>query len=612
MASFAPGLGIAAYQNRQAASASSDTSSSEKGLLSDGVFNKVLESGLKNDVDVLLSKMHDVETSDYSLGLGNKKSDIYDIYALTNRVLQSASTLKKAEEKAIANNSLDSIAITSNNEIYTYTEKGIVKKPLSQYKNDGSEQALTVNDLIYLRKESPEFSFKNDVSTIIAETAGLDQIQKYIGDIIESIGTSSTSKEAYQNLQSIIQDKTLKKPTEQELNAIQQIYNIAATSGIETALFKVKNSEEGKNLQQGLQYIVNTLPKRYLNQLRARYVVDLGGDAKDSHKYALEFITAALSATNDTKQEYSEDFDLSVNKVLNTDAGKQAEKAEKDKMRSMTTMEMFFNQSLNNVPEGITISNTNFKNRTAITVQGNKIPSLALDSGAATVSKGPLNLLLDSKGQGMGKYLDYSKSYLGTDKIYSQQLNDVFYDNAEVANVWMPVDSEGNIDWASVDAFSKAEEEIKAAGITDIVEKNRIHYKHGSSASYDLNTGKFRKGEVEQFLYTTGYTIDDTISDSNSMYRELASSEESFVDNEIETVYDQLGLEINNQNVWDDIIQVPVFIKIKDNASINASYYGKQGSLVPKTTIQQDMVTQMINQEPNRQIIGSAAGLYQE
>jgi hypothetical protein len=56
-------------------------------LLSDGVFNKVLESGLKNDVDVLLSKMHDVETSDYSLGLGNKKSDIYDIYALTNRVL---------------------------------------------------------------------------------------------------------------------------------------------------------------------------------------------------------------------------------------------------------------------------------------------------------------------------------------------------------------------------------------------------------------------------------------------------------------------------------------------------------------------------------------------
>ena len=32
-------------------------------------------------------------------------------------------------------------------------------------------------------------------------------------------------------------------------------------------------------------------------------------------------------------------------------------------------------------------------------------------------------------------------------------------------------------------------------------------------------------------------------------------------------------------------------IKIKENASINASYYGKQGSLVPKTTIQQDMVT---------------------
>ena len=125
-------------------------------------------------------------------------------------------------------------------------------------------------------------------------------------------------------------------------------------------------------------------------------------------------------------------------------------------------MEMFFNQNLNNVSEGITISSPTYKHGIAIKVQGNKIPALTIDGGSATVGKGPLTALLEANGKGMGKYLDFSKSYIGTDKVFEQQLNDVYYSHGEVANVWMPVDEQGNIDWRSVTAFSEAEDEISS------------------------------------------------------------------------------------------------------------------------------------------------------
>jgi hypothetical protein len=49
----------------------------------------------------------------------------------------------------------------------------------------------------------------------------------------------------------------------------------------------------------------------------------------------------------------------------------------------------------------------------------------------------------------------------------------------------MPVDQDGNIDWAGFHAFSEAEEEIKKNNITDYRQKNQIHAAHHSYATYD-------------------------------------------------------------------------------------------------------------------------------
>ena len=595
-------------QSQANAASAASSSSSDKGLFSDGIMKSLLEKGLPNDFNYLASKLQESESADYSSDSG--QSSIYQLYSIANKVIQSGSQMQEAEKKALQNNSMDAIAIDDKGYVFTFDGKKTGKKSLSSYDKE-KERALTVGELIQLRKEDPTMTFDNSMLATIANTASQEQIYAHIASIVDKIGSSENTTEAYANISTILQNGLAKKPTQEEWEAVQEIARITEQSGIEDALFKVKNSTQGRNLQKGLDYIIKTLPSKYVNQLKAQFVVNYGGDIKDSTNHIVDMLSTSLYATDKTKSTYSEDYEADLNKSLETDAGKNLA-ASSTKTRHQTTMEMFFNQNLNNVAEGITISSPEYKNKLGITVQGNKIPALTIDGGSATVGKGPLTALLESNGKGMGKYLDFSKSYIGTDKVFEQQLNDVYYSHGEVANVWMPVDSQGNIDWRSLTAFSEAEEEIKRRGITDPNEKNQIHYKYSSPVEYDPVTGQYKNGSVAQFLYTTGFTIDDNLSDSNNMYEELRGGKEDIVSDEMDAIYENFKTEFNSKQFWDDIVAVPVFIKIGDNASINASYYAKQGSLVNDNTIQQDMAYQAMNQQPTKQIYSSAAALYQE
>ena len=594
-------------QSQANAASTASSSSSDKGLFSDGIMKSLLEKGLPNDFNYLASKLQQSESTDYSLD--SEQSNIYQLYSIANKVIQSGSQMQEAEKKALQNNSMDAIAIDDKGYVFTFDGKNTGKKSLSSY-NKEKERALTVGELIQLRKEDPTMAFDNSMMSTIANTASQEQIYTHIASIVDKIGSSENTTEAYANISTMLQNRLAKKPTQEEWEAVQEIARIAEQSGIEDALFRVKNSTQGRNLQKGLDYIIKTLPSKYINQLKAQFVVNYGGDIKDSTNHIVDMLSTSLYATDKTKSTYSEDYEADLNKSLETDAGKNLS-ASSTKTRHQTTMEMFFNQNLNNVAEGITISSPG-NSKIGIKVQGNKIPALTIDGGSATVGKGPLTALLESNGKGMGKYLDFSKSYIGTDKVFEQQLNDVYYSHGEVANVWMPVDSQGNIDWRSLTAFSEAEDEIKRKGVTDPNEKNQIHYKYNSPVEYDPVTGQYKNGRVAQFLYTTGFTIDDNLSDSNNMYEELKGDKADLVSDEMDAVYENFKTEVNGKQFWDDIVAVPVFIKIGDNASMNASYYAKQGSLVNDNTIQQDMAYQAMNQQPTKQIYSSASALYQE
>jgi hypothetical protein len=230
-------------------------------------------------------------------------------------------------------------------------------------------------------------------------------------------------------------------------------------------------------------------------------------------------------------------------------------------------------------------------------LKGNMMPALTTDNGNA-VSNLPLQIALNET---IGKYLNKNQIYIGEEKQGEGALNNIAYSNSPVAKVYMPVDAEGNIDWRGFHAFSEAEDEIKRNNITDYRQKNEIHAAHHSYAMYDADDNIIENDKIQPYIMTYGYTIDDLISDDNSLAYELSGDEESYADQLIKSIYNKkvaktYGIKkMAHKQFWDDIIKVPIFIKIDQFASGDAYRYGGHGSNMTPRTLQEDMIQEQLN-----------------
>jgi len=129
------------------------------------------------------------------------------------------------------------------------------------------------------------------------------------------------------------------------------------------------------------------------------------------------------------------------------------------------------------------------------------------------------------------------------------------------------------------------------------MQKNQIHAAHHSYIMYDQNNNIIPTDNVARFAMTYGYTIDDYIDeDMNDLARELYGDEEKQADNLLDAIYNKavnkkFGVDgIERKQTWDDIYQVPMFIKINDFASGDAYRYGGHGSNLKPKTLEEDMV----------------------
>lgn len=585
------------------------TSGKEKGLISDSMLKSLVENALPNEFQKFLTLMIKAENSSEK-GDFNNRQDYYNMLQYANQMIQQKDYVEKVEKQSFDNDSYNEIAVNNRGYIYVTDGKKIETVHVSKYDHE-KHQALTIGDLINVRKFSPNGIDDSEMINTIGNSVGLSKINDFIRGILEKLGNSDNKVEAYQNLQDILGNYA-KQPSERQLKTIQGLLSVSNQLGPD-AIFKTSEEYNSKDLESALQYIMGMLPRNMRNQLEADYVVS-GGKYEDAGKYTINLIKTALDANNNVKYNYEIDYD----KTLNKDSDK---KQSSEKTHNQTMLELFFNGDLNR--STITISDTNYKNKYAMQVQGTIIPKLTTDDNK-TVDNTPLSIALS--GKGMGKYLDYSKTWMGYDKISEGMLNNILYTNDEVGNVWMPVDSEGNIDWNAMHSYSKSEDEIKYKEVQlgrslTPDEKNQIHAKNRSVIQYDSNGNPTKNQNVAQFLMTHGFTIDDHVESSNTLTRELTGSEETNMRKFIKDIYKNLkkvgnvgkmqgwGWLTNTGILPDDIVQVPIFIKIRDNAAINAAHYADQGSLVKNNTLQDDMLIQQ-QQQSNLNFTASSQDLY--
>lgn len=571
-------------------------------LVPKAVLNELIKNGLPNDVDAFMKHVSEFEkTIDYQ---GVNKNALYALLSEANRVIKQGDFLKQAETSAIQNNAIDEIAISPKSELFVIDSDSNIKKVHVSRFDSKKHHALTVGELLEYRKYAPELTQNHEIATIAGHSIGLEKIQEYISKIINTVGTSESTSEAYTDLVGLF-GQAAKRPTGAQLKAMQEMYGVAEELGLD-AIFKYKDAQKSKNIEQALSYVMNILPQNMKNQLIANSVAQ-GYSYKEAIQNAGLTIKGAFDASNDAKQDYSITYDQTLNKAAKTTSSQNL--ASSEDTRRQTTTEMFFNQNLNRSP--ITISDARYKNQLGLVAQGSIIPSLTIDGGTG-VGSGPLLEQLEANGKGMGKYLDMNKVWMGYDHVSPESLSKVLYQGDQVANVWLPTNSEGEIDWESVTNYAEAEEEIKLQNITDPAEKNRIHAKHGSPVQYDAQGNIVKNSNVGNFMMIHGYTVDDLLSSDNLFYREVDSDREKLLTEQIKSINkaNKNGMAIDTPGWFDRYVEVPIFIKIQPNAGTNAAYYARQGSLVPEMSLQDDMTQQMLQQQPQMQIYGSAAALY--
>lgn len=552
----------------------STRSSKDEGLISEDLIQKLSEKGIPVDVDNLLSQIGELEYQQ-SLGVPISSRTVRKLEAQINRVVQQADYLQVAEERAMKNESFGEIAVGDRGELFVFTDKGDIKKvAINQYDINKHGAALTVNELIEQRKFNPTQAYDSSITTAIGNNVGMSKIVEYIQKIITSVGSSETVQEAYIDLASILGKELAKKPSKEQLAAIQQLHKMSKTMGMD-AIFKEKEIIKSKNIQAALTYINSILPRNMQIQLQSRFVANGMPLSKSSEGVAMLIGNALLSA-NEVKQTYGIEYDASINKAAGTQAGLASSS---EAQYSQTPLEVFFNGNLNQ--KWITLTDPSAQNQYALDVKGNTYGQLVNLQGQ-TIAMKPLSVALDMS---IGQFLDYSKVYMGDSKITASELDNIAYTRSDIAQVFLPVTISGDIDWKGMKGFSAAENEIKTRGTNNlsIDQKNLIHEKHGSYMRYTKDGQLEAVRTTAAFFRTRGYTIDDRLPKDITMAAELKGGEEDQIAEQINGIYSKAlkkayGISgIAGQQKWDDIFEVPIFIKISPTASSDVAIAAKHG-----------------------------------
>ena len=215
------------YVSKQDSSSTAEKSS----LISEDLLKKL--EGIPVDVDNLMETIADLEYKQ-SLGIPVNSKTVRRIEAQINRVVQQSKYLQDAESRAEKNEAFGEIAVGNRGELFTVGEKGDIKKiSIGNYNIEKHGPALTVNELIEQRKFNPTQAYDPTLTTVIGNNVGMSKISDYIQKIVASVGSSETSSEAYTDLAGIVGREQAKRPSQEQLQTLQQLYQLSQTVGMD-------------------------------------------------------------------------------------------------------------------------------------------------------------------------------------------------------------------------------------------------------------------------------------------------------------------------------------------------------------------------------------------
>lgn len=570
----------AAVQDRAMSAAAKSSSKSEQSIIPKEVMADLYKKGIPVDVDHFYNQLASFERR-IDRGLPVNKSMVYQLQAEANRIIQQADYLKSAENQAVKNEALGEIAVGSRGQLFVMDDTSKVKQISAQQFDAEKMTALTVGELIELRKYSPSYALDESIIPVVRSNIGMSQINEKIQNIIKIVGQNTSTTEAYIDLQSYIGREAAKKPTQQQLEQLQSLASVMEQLGPD-AIFKNKQVLSSKNMELALNYVESVLPNDIKKQLISRNIAN-GYSYRESVNNMHQLIITACAASNDIKTENSLDYDASLNKAAGTQSGSKLEQK-----RNLKQLDVLIQGSLNKIDYKL-VSKKNPS--MGMILHGNEIGALTnFDNNI--VPKAPMSIALESS---IGPLIDKNHVTMGSQKISESMFDTILYDGNDVLNIWAPTDSDGNIDLMGLKQFNDILDYFESDPSLSIQDKNNILAQYGISGKIDESGNFVGSGNMSQFLVFTGITSDDVI-DKNDIFADILDSDQKKYElDQIERIYGYLNGKNKNKkgnlefkkgwfNWTTDIIKAPVFMKLKSTAKTQVGAFGNHGPLVNTPT----------------------------
>ena len=574
--------------------------SSDDGLISEDLLKQL--KGIPVDVDNLMESIAEIEYQQ-SLGMPVSPRAVRSIQAGINRVVQQSKYLEDAESRAVKNDALGEIAVGDRGELFTVGTDGDIKRiSIGDYNIEKHGPALTVNELIEQRKFNPTQAGDITLTTVIGNNIGMSKVAEYIQKIMQSVGNSETSSEAYTDLAGIVGREAAKRPSEAQLQTIQQLSRIAQTMGMD-AIFKESNLLRQKNVEDAFAYIQSVLPSNMRKQLQARFVAN-GYSLKESQQNIGHLIGQAIMAGNDTKQQYKIDYDSHSNSTV------------KAQSRNLGVLEQLVQGSLGKRDYKLMSSkNPEF----SLNLHGTGVGSLATFNNNI-VDKSPLSIALQS---GLAPLIDENHVTIGNQKVPVGAFDTILYNGGDVINVWAPLNENGDVDLEGLQLLSEIQSICDTNPNLTTEDKNSLLKKYNLDGYFDEKGTFHGTGQMGQFLVMTGLTSDEVLDSSRNPYADKLSRDDKQLEfKQLERIYGQLNKGIKGEGKYEfatgwfkgttDLYRVPIFMRLNQTAQIDAGTFSDKGPMVQTPTYEQQLAYDQMQRNQTRSLITpSTQALYE-
>lgn len=439
----------------------------EDQLIQKEIITVLKENGLQNDVDYFLSKANSLLNKTKSL-FGDSQSsydmsDLIRVVSLGNRVRRNFETYNSALTQITKEGAGSDIALSNEGGLYAYDKSGKLQviSATKYHENSNDYSLLTNTDLLKLRESQPELAYNSSILTDMTNVVGMQSIVNYIKGTISAFGTN---KETKSNI------RFTEKKRNQIEKGLEQILGGTSPDGIykinEKSTISDQGYGSGEELVAAVDYLYNTLNSNMKNVLRANAAAQ--GLNPNSAKDVQKLLIMAVQEHTDHSREYdpSVTYEATMSKNMGKGNGNEGSTSLTPdtwghmitQNRGIPTTHSFVMKAGN-----VSVNLPAYSFNTIRDMQNKEVDSIT--SLGETLQNLSHHGVRDSHRQ----------AYFGGLPLDITAANSVLIDNSRGAQVtFMPVDTNGNVDFLMFQQMTEIQEKITSKRITDPMQKKQI------------------------------------------------------------------------------------------------------------------------------------------